>query len=67
MVARLLALCPQATTEGLLAGRDGRRNGSMGMFHLYRGGTATLISFVRASEGAGHVIEEGIEEKCRNQ
>jgi hypothetical protein len=33
----------------------------MGVFHLCRGGTATLISFVRVSEVAGHVIEEGIE------
>jgi hypothetical protein len=61
MVVRLLALYPQATTRGLLVGRDERRNGRMGMFHLYRGGSARPMSFVRVSEGAEHVIEEGIE------
>ena len=39
----------------------------MGVFHLYRGGTATLISFVRVSEEAGHVIEEGNRSAATNQ
>jgi hypothetical protein len=67
MDARLLAHCPQAMTKGLSADRDRHRQGSMRMFHLYWGGRATLISFVWVSEDAGHVIEDGIEEKCRNQ
>jgi hypothetical protein len=35
--------------------------GGLGMFHLYRGGSARPMSFVRVSKGAEQVIEEGIE------
>jgi len=49
-------------TKGRLADRGRHGKVSMGMFHLYRGETTTLVSFVWASEDAGHVIEEeGIE------